>query len=129
MPWSTTLLASSTVWSTERWYCPGIEEISWRMPCPGTTNRGKINSLGARRVSCTRRRKAILSRSRRARYVGKGITRSPLVPLVSGEVVLQGFQNSASPTGTHLGCQALAELGWLLYGTAQLLAQELRAVG
>src|SRR5262249_32377988 len=34
-----------------------------------------------------------------------------------------------SPTGTHLGCQALAELGWFLYGTTQFLAQELRAVG
>jgi hypothetical protein len=42
---------------------------------------------------------------------------------------LQGFQKSARPTGTHLGCQALAELGRLLHGTAQLLAQELRAVG
>jgi hypothetical protein len=42
---------------------------------------------------------------------------------------LQGFQQSARPTGTHLCCQALAELGWLLDGPTQLLAQELRAIG
>ena len=43
----------------------------------GTTNKGNTNSLGARRVSCTRRRKAVLSRSRRARYIGKRISLAP----------------------------------------------------
>jgi hypothetical protein len=37
-------------------------------------------------------------------------------------VVLQSSQQSARPTGTHLGCQALTELGWLLYGATQFLA-------
>src|SRR5712691_8739978 len=43
-------------------------------------------------------------------------------------MVLQRCQNGISAAGAHLYCQALAELGRLLHGATELLAQELRAV-
>ena len=118
-------LASSTVWSTERWYCPGIEEISWRMPCP------------APRTEATQSRSAPGAfpapggvRPYSRGVVGHDRWENALVLLLAErvKVVLQGCQDSTGPAGTHLGCQALAELCRFVPGATQLLAQELRAV-
>ena len=67
--------ASRASWSSERWYCPGIDEISSRTPSPCVTNSGYTKSLGDSRVSRTSARSASLRRSRRKRRKARGRVR------------------------------------------------------
>ena len=50
-----------------------MELISRRTPSPGQTNSGRMNCEGSRRVSRTRLRMDSVERSRRMRWIGKGI--------------------------------------------------------
>jgi hypothetical protein len=58
----------------DNWAWPGMERISFLMPSPGTTNKGKMNCEGASRVSRTNRRIDSDERSRRGRCTGNDMT-------------------------------------------------------
>jgi len=56
MPVSAASPTSPTSLSTLNWWMPGMEAISFLIPCPGRTKNGKIRSLGLKLVSRTNRR-------------------------------------------------------------------------
>ena len=71
-PSSRSSRASPASWSSDRWYCPGIDAISSRTPLPCVTNSGYTKSRGSSRVSATRFRSAGVLRRRRKRLKEPG---------------------------------------------------------
>ena len=67
--------ASPASWSSDRWNCPGIDEISSRTPSPCFTKSGYTKSRGSSRVSRTSERRASVRRRRRKRANSAGNVR------------------------------------------------------